>query len=158
MAAGESRRFGSPKALARWNGTTFADAVAKAMILANVFMDTQLRVADVERQGISALTLEDVRAAALVGAKIKLVARVEREDGRVRASVRPERVLPTDPLAYIDGVLNALIFTTDTLGDLMLVGVGAGPRPAGQAILSDLLWIHAYLSSEPGKAPPTLFP
>ena len=133
------------------------DAVAKAMILANVFMGTQLRVADVERQGISALTLEDVKAGALVGAKIKLVVRVEKEGGCVRASVRPERVLLTDPLAYVDGVLNALIFTTDTLGDLMLVGVGAGPKPTGQAFLSDIPWIHTHLSGEPGKAP-TFFP
>ncbi len=134
------------------------DAVAKAMILANVFLGAQLKVGEVEREGITGITPEDIRAAEKKGAKVKLVAEVARESGRVVAKVGPEEVPLTDPLAYVDGVLNAIVFSTDTLGDVMLVGEGAGGRQAAQAILSDLLWIRAYLAGSLGDRPMTLFP
>jgi len=134
------------------------DAVAKVMILANVFLSSQLTVSDVEREGITGLTLEDIRAAERENAKVKLVADIRCEGGHAKASVKPRRVSLSDPLAHVDGVLNALIFSTDTVGDVLIMGVGAGPRATGQAILSDLLWIHAYLSGDPKKAPRALFP
>ena len=134
------------------------DAVAKVMILANVFMGHQLSVSEVEREGITDLRPEELRAAARGGAKVKLVAEVRKEGGTVLASVKPRKVPSSDPLAHVDGVLNALIFSTDTVGDVLIMGVGAGPRATAQAILSDLLWIYAYTSGSPGKAPKALFP
>lgn len=127
------------------------DAAGKAVILANVLMGGTLRVADVDRTGISGLTLADVAAAKAAGERWKLVARVWREAGEAagpivadtgaRASVRPTRLPLSHPLAGVAGAVNACTFTTDLLGDVTLVGPGAGRMETGYAVLGDLLEI-----------------
>ena len=46
------------------------------------------------------------------------------------------------PLASIMGPVNAITFTTDLLGDVTIVGAGAGKIETGFSILTDLLYIH----------------
>jgi len=127
------------------------DAAGKAVILANVLMGGELRVADVDRTGISGLTLADVEAAKAAGERWKLIARVWAEAGGdasqivpgriVRASVRPTRLPLSHPLAGVSGAINACTYTTDLLGDVTLVGPGAGRMETGFAVLGDLLEI-----------------
>jgi homoserine dehydrogenase len=118
------------------------DATAKAVILANVVMDAHLGMEDVDRVGISGLTHEMITAAAAAGERWKLLARVWREGDRVRASVLPTRLPLSHPLASVGGVTNAITYTTDLLGDVTLIGPGAGGAATGFAILSDILALH----------------
>jgi homoserine dehydrogenase len=115
------------------------DAAGKAVILANVLMDAQLRPADVEREGITGVTQEAIAAAQSAGERWKLLARVWRDGDRVRASVRPTRLPTSHPLAGVGGATNAISFSTDLLGDITLIGPGAGGVATGFAILSDIL-------------------
>ena len=46
------------------------------------------------------------------------------------------------------GVLNALIIDTDALGEVTVIGPGAGGREAGFALLSDMLNIHRSLAGQ----------
>ncbi|MEM3694978.1 MAG: homoserine dehydrogenase [Candidatus Bathyarchaeia archaeon] len=124
------------------------DPVAKIIILANVVMGGSLKVKDVEREGITKITLSDIKAAKKAGERIKLIAKAWRESGKVKAKVSPEKVPLTDVLAHIEGTLNALTFNTDVLGDVTVVGRGAGGIEAGYALLSDMLAIHRYLSGK----------
>lgn len=127
------------------------DAAGKAVILANVLLGGDLRVADVDRTGISGLTLADVETAKAAGERWKLIARVWREAGEdagqirhsTRASVRPTRLPLSHPLAGVSGAINACTFSTDLLGDVTLVGPGAGRMETGYAVLGDLLEIAA---------------
>ncbi len=119
------------------------DAAGKAVILANVLMGGDLRVADVDRAGISKLTLADVAAAKTAGERWKLIARVWQEAGLTKASVQPTRLPLTHPLAGVSGAVNACTFSTDLLGDVTLVGPGAGRMETGYAVLGDLLDIAA---------------
>ena len=123
------------------------DAVAKVTILANATMGGNVKVKDVERTGITRITTADIRNAQREGKKIKLIAEAWREDGKIKAKVSPEKVPLTDILAHINGSLNALTFTTDMLGDVTVVGRGAGGIEAGYALLSDMLAINGYLST-----------
>lgn len=118
------------------------DAAAKAAILANALMGASLTPGDVEREGITGLTSDAVAAAQSAGERWKLIARVWREGEAVRASVRPLRLPLSHPLAAVAGATNAITFTTDLLGDVTLVGPGAGGVPTGFALLSDLLELH----------------
>jgi homoserine dehydrogenase len=118
------------------------DAAAKALILANVVMDARLGLQDVGRTGISGLTSEMVAAAAAAGERWKLLARVWRDGDEVRASVLPTRLPISHPLAGVGGVTNAITFTTDLLGDVTLIGPGAGGAATGFAVLSDILAMH----------------
>lgn len=118
------------------------DAAAKAAILANHFFGGGIRPDGVIRKGITGVTLEEVKGAIEKGYRIKLIARAWKDEGgAVGAEVAPTRLPASDPLANIGGVTNALTFTTDTLGEVTVVGPGAGRRATGYALLADLISI-----------------
>lgn len=117
------------------------DAAVKTVILGNLLLGGKLGMADVDCQGISRLTVEDVAAAQAEGMVWKLIGRVEKTAAEVSASVRPTRLPLSHPLATVNGPTNALTFTTDLLGDVTIVGPGAGRVQTGYALLSDLLEI-----------------
>ena len=118
------------------------DAAAKAVILANVLMDARLGLGDVERAGITTLTRDTIEAARASGERWKLIARVWRDGDKVRASVQPTRLPLSHPLASAGGATNALTLTTDLLGDVTLIGPGAGGAATGFAVISDILALH----------------
>lgn len=118
------------------------DAAGKVVILANLLMDTPLTMADVERKGITGLTLADIDEARLANERWKLIGTVEKKGDQVVASVRPLRLPAAHPLANVSGATNAITYTTDLLGDVTLVGPGAGRVETGYALLGDLLAIH----------------
>jgi homoserine dehydrogenase len=118
------------------------DAAAKALILANVLMDANLALNDVDRTGITGVTREMIAEASAASERWKLLARVRREGDQVRASVAPARLPLGHPLASVGGVTNALTITTDLLGDVTLIGPGAGGVATGFALLSDILALH----------------
>ena len=118
------------------------DPAAKVVILANLFLGAALSLAQVDRQGITQLTPADIEAARGAGERWKLVGTVEHRDGQITASLRPTRLPLAHPLASVNGAANALIFSTRLLGEVTLVGAGAGRVETGFAILSDLLAIH----------------
>jgi len=117
------------------------DALAKVIILANVLLGGDLKVQDVPRKGITGLTPEDIHRAAQAEMRWKLIGKVQRENGSVVASVAPETIPNSDPLAGIGGATNALTFTSDFLGPVTIVGPGAGRLETGYALLNDLLHI-----------------
>jgi homoserine dehydrogenase len=118
------------------------DAAGKVVILSNILMGSPLTMADVEREGITRLTPGDIQGAALRGERWKLIGTIEIEAGRVTASVRPTAIPSDHPLANVKGALNAITYTTDLLGDVTLIGAGAGRLQTGYALLNDLLAIH----------------
>ena len=124
------------------------DAVAKIVILANALMGSDVKVADVERKGITGLDISDIEEARGEGKRWKLIARAWREGNKVRAKVGPEKIGAEDFLANVGGVLNALIVDTDVLGEVTIIGPGAGGREAGFALLSDMLNIHRSLAGQ----------
>lgn len=121
------------------------DAVGKTVILANSVMGAGLKVADVEREGITRIAPKDIEAAKKQGKRIKLIAHAWREGEKVKAKVSPELVDLIDPLASVSGTTNALTFETDGLGPVTIIGKGAGGVETGHGVLSDLLAIHRSL-------------
>lgn len=117
------------------------DAGAKALILANVLMNAGLKLNDIYCEGITSLKVNDIRSALSKGKRYKLIAKGYREGDLVKVSVAPEEVPLSDPLANILGTLNAITFSTDTIGEVTIVGKGAGGREAGYALFSDLISI-----------------
>jgi homoserine dehydrogenase len=118
------------------------DAAGKVVILANLLMGARISMADVDRTGITRLTPEDITSAAASGERWKLIGKVERIEGKVVASVRPTRLPISHPLASVSGATNAITFTTELLGDVTIVGPGAGRLETGYALVGDLLAMH----------------
>jgi homoserine dehydrogenase len=124
------------------------DAAGKVVILANVLMGAALTMNDVDRQGIAKLTPADIDSARAAGERWKLIASVEKTPGgEIKASVRPTRLPVTHPLASVSGATNAVTFSTALLGDVTLIGPGAGRLATGYAILGDLLAIARSTSA-----------
>jgi homoserine dehydrogenase len=117
------------------------DAAGKLAILANLVMESPLALGDVARKGISHLTPTDVEEADASGEVWKLIGTVERTPTGVAARVEPKRVPRGHPLSGVSGATNAVTFTTDYLGDVTLVGPGAGKLETGYAMIADLLRI-----------------
>ena len=118
------------------------DALGKLLILSAAVMDTPLSPKEVACQGITHLTSDEVKQAQAEGKRWKLIARLRRLGDRLEASVSPQAIPLTDPLAGVSGVTNAITYVTDLLGEVTLVGPGAGRRETGFALLADLLAIH----------------
>ncbi len=117
------------------------DALAKVVILAKAVMGADISPDDVDRTGITGVSLGDVEAASAEGKRWKLIGRVARDGSGVKASVKPEKVELTDPLASVGGATNALTFVTDLLGEVTIVGPGAGRIETGFSLLADILAI-----------------
>ncbi len=132
------------------------DAVAKTLILAAVAFGRSLAPSQVVRRGISTLTREQVRQTDALGKRIKHVAslrllsldgtevsRAVADDGTVpillEARVEPAALPLSDPLARINGLLNAIVIQTDTPAEVTVIGPGAGRFQAGQGGLADLI-------------------
>ena len=117
------------------------DALAKVTILANVVMGENVKSSDIPCQGISHLTQDDIQKAQTEGKRWKLISSVKKSGDGIEASVAPQMVDFSHPLAEVSGSTNAITFTTDLLGDVTVVGPGAGKEPTGFALLSNLLEI-----------------
>lgn len=118
------------------------DARGKVTILANVVMDADLKIGDVSCKGITKITLDDIAKAKAENSRWKLIGSVKKEGSKIIASVAPEKLPLSHPLAGVMGATNAMTFTTDLLGDVSIVGPGAGRKETGFSILTDLLKIQ----------------
>jgi homoserine dehydrogenase len=118
------------------------DAAAKLVILGNLVMGGTLTMKDVMREGITGLTTRDIHDAAGRGECWKLIASLDWRNNKLTAQVAPKRIPMSHPLASVRGATNAVTFSTDLLGDVTIVGPGAGRLETGYAVLSDLLAIH----------------
>jgi homoserine dehydrogenase len=143
-ALAEAQRLGYAEADPTGDVEGF-DAAGKVAILANTVLGAKLGVNDVDRAGITQLTPADIESARESGERWKLIARAQRTEQGIRASVKPERLPITDPLASVSGATNAITYETDMLGPVTLVGPGAGRRATGFAILSDLLELARHI-------------
>jgi homoserine dehydrogenase len=116
------------------------DAAAKAAILANVAFGAKVVAGDVYREGISGISEQDIAVAARLGFAIKLLAVVETAtDGALAVRVHPAMVPLGHPLASVRDSFNAVFIEGDTVGQLMLLGRGAGGPPTASAVLGDLV-------------------
>ncbi|MEE9441447.1 MAG: homoserine dehydrogenase [candidate division Zixibacteria bacterium] len=117
------------------------DTLAKVTILANTVFGVKVKPQDFRCEGITNISLQDIANAKYNGKRYKLIGCVWKENGKVQASVAPEKIDMTHPLAGVMGVTNAVTITTDTLGDVTIVGPGAGKIETGYSALIDI--IHA---------------
>jgi homoserine dehydrogenase len=126
------------------------DAAAKAAILASLAFHTRVSLADVDRQGITSITAEDVAWAARTGHVVKLLAiaehRLADDDGPegVQVRVHPALVPSSHPLAGVRGAFNAVFVEAEAAGELMFYGRGAGGAPTASAVLGDLVSVARH--------------
>ena len=115
------------------------DAAVKTAALITVLMDIPVRLEDIEREGIRDLTPQALRNARRDGWPFKLVCRAQRAGGGVKASVRPEKVLSTQPMARIAGTSSYIYFETDIFPGLAITEENPGLYATAYGMLADFV-------------------
>ncbi len=116
------------------------DACRKICILASLAYGRHVPPKYVHTEGITNLTLEDVKYARAWGGVIKLIGRVKKlEDGRISAMVHPAFIKNESQLANVDDVFNGIMVRGDAIGDVVFYGRGAGKLPTASAVVADII-------------------
>src|SRR6195256_2767029 len=115
------------------------DATYKLAILASIAYEIKVRPSEIYREGIENVEPVDFRYARELGYAIKLIAHTQRHPGRVEARVHPAMIPLDHPLARVEGAENSVFVEGDLVGQVQLVGQGAGGRPTASAVVGDLI-------------------
>ena len=115
------------------------DAAAKTAALITVLMDVPIKLDQIARAGIRHLSAEAVRAARKQGRPYKLVCRAKKEGNKVTASVRPEQIPQTDPMAQIAGSSSYIYFETDIFPGLALTEENPGLYATAYGMFADFV-------------------
>ena len=115
------------------------DAAVKTAALITVLMDTPVKLDQIEREGIRELTHSAVRNAKRDGWPFKLVCRAKRTANGVEASVKPEKILSTQPMAKIKGTSSYIYFETDIFPGLAITEENPGLYATAYGLLADFV-------------------
>jgi homoserine dehydrogenase len=120
------------------------DEQRKAAILASLAAGAQVDCDDIPTEGITKVTAEDIAAAKGLGAKIKLLVNIRRDDEKVSAMVAPFLVFENCQLYHVNNVFNGILVTGNATGDVLFYGKGAGKLPTAGAVAGDIIEAAKY--------------
>lgn len=116
------------------------DACRKICILASLAFGKHVYPESVHTEGITEITLEDVKYAEAYNCVIKLIGKVKRLDnGKIDIIVAPMFVPDKSQLANIDYEFNGIMVRGDCTGDVVFYGKGAGKLPTASAVVADVV-------------------
>lgn len=115
------------------------DAAHKLALLTSLAYGTQPSFKDVYIEGIESITSEDIAAAGELGYRIKLLGTALKTDSGIEQRVHPAMIKKQSPIAEVGGVTNCVAVNGDFVGDVMLVGPGAGAGPTASSVMGDLI-------------------
>lgn len=130
------------------------DARSKLAILMRLALRVAINPDEIAPQAITAVSAVDFSYARDLRCTIRQIARAERTEGQVAATVGPMLVDLESPLAWSRGTENMVIATGQYGGDVVFSGHGAGGHPTAVAVVSDLLTLaHGSRRVEIPSAP-----
>lgn len=115
------------------------DAGHKLSLLSSIAFGTQVDFDGVELEGIQAITLEDIRQAADMGYKIKLLGVAQMTGRGLEQRMSPCLVPDTSPLGQLQGGTNMVVLEGDSVGQIVMRGPGAGSGPTASAVMGDVM-------------------
>lgn len=114
------------------------DTAHKLALLTSLAFGTIISPDDIYVEGISNISLADIRAADELGYRIKLLGVAVKTDTGIEQRVHPTMVPTSSVIAQVKGVTNAVAIETDLLGELLLSGAGAGGNATASAVIGDI--------------------
>ncbi len=114
------------------------DTAHKLALLTSIAFGTQIAPDDIYLEGISNLSIEDIRAARDLGFRIKLLGVAQKTDSGIEQRVHPTMVPIDSVIAQVDGVTNAVAIDADVVGELLMSGPGAGGDATASAVMGDI--------------------
>lgn len=152
----DGKDFGVALKEAQKNGYAEADPTAdieghdscrKIAILSSIAYNEFVDYKDINTEGISKLTLTDIKYAESLNSSIKLIAMSEKIGDKIVARVSPALVDKDNPLFNVEDVFNAIVVKGDAIGEAMFYGRGAGKLPTASAVVADVIEIVKHWGS-----------
>jgi homoserine dehydrogenase len=123
------------------------DTAHKAAILASLAYGFPVPMKALRIEGIRGLAQDEIRYAAELGYRIKLLGILRHDAAGVSVCVHPTLVSHSHMLASVSGVFNAVLVRGDIVGDTLYYGRGAGRLPTASAVLADVADVARRLAS-----------
>jgi homoserine dehydrogenase len=123
------------------------DAAQKLVLLASLAFGARIDAHAPFKQGVDSVSPLDLEYALELGYRIKHLGIAKREGDSLQLRVHPTLIPKTNALAQVDGVLNAVMINSSGVGELLLVGPGAGSRPTASAVSADIVAISRAMAS-----------
>jgi homoserine dehydrogenase len=158
----EGRPFADVLAEAQANGYAEADptfdvggfdTAHKLSLLTSLAFGAKVSFDSVYVEGIQSIAPADIRAASDLGYRIKLLGVALKTESGIEQRVHPTMVPEHSALAEVNGVSNCVSIEGDFVGDIMLVGPGAGEKPTASSVVSDIADIARGLVMPPFVRP-----
>nr|WP_301919094.1 homoserine dehydrogenase [uncultured Defluviimonas sp.] len=117
------------------------DAGHKLSLLAAIAFGTRVAFDAVELEGIGRISIDDIRRAADMGFRIKLLGVAQMTGRGLEQRMSPCLVPAESPLGQLHGGTNMVVLEGDSVGQIVLRGAGAGAGPTASAVMSDVIEI-----------------
>jgi homoserine dehydrogenase len=115
------------------------DAAAKISVLANALMSASITPLDVDRQGITHVTVADAQNAVKAGKNLKLICSAKRNGEGVKARVRLEEIERGHPFAPIRESGSILMIETDLLAPFVIAETDPTLYDTAYGVINDLM-------------------
>ncbi len=114
------------------------DTAHKLSLLTTIAFGAEIATDEIHVEGIEAITPADIQAADDLGYRIKLLGVSMKTDSGIEQRVHPAMVAKDSAIAQVSGVTNGVAIDGDFIGDLLLVGPGAGAEATASAVAADI--------------------
>ena len=129
------------------------DTAHKLAILTSLAFGTVVDAEGVSVEGLSRVQPLDLRRAAELGYRIKLLGVAQATAAGIEQRVHPTMVPKSSAIAQVMGVTNAVTVDADAVGELTLIGPGAGGEATASAVVADIADVAANMAA--GRVRPT---
>ena len=114
------------------------DTCRKICILASLAFGRHVYPEGVHTEGITKITLEDVKYCESMNSVIKLIGFAAKRGDDVAIMTCPAVINEESQLAGVNDVFNAILVRSDATGDVVFYGKGAGKLPTASAVVADI--------------------
>ena len=115
------------------------DAGHKLSLLAAIAFGTKVSFDAVELEGIGRIDIADIRHAADMGYRIKLLGVAQMTGRGLEQRMSPCLVPAGSPLGQLQGGTNMVVIEGAAVGQIVLRGAGAGEGPTASAVMGDVI-------------------
>ncbi|UMY20174.1 homoserine dehydrogenase [Methylobacterium organophilum] len=122
------------------------DTAHKLSILTSLAFGVEIDAEGVSVEGISAIQPLDLAMADELGYRIKLLGVAQLTEAGIEQRVHPTMVPKASAIAQVMGVTNAVTIDADAVGELTLIGPGAGGNATASAVVADIADVASGLN------------
>ena len=115
------------------------DTCRKICILASLAFGKHVYPDNIHTEGITKITLEDVKYCESMNSVIKLIGFASKRGQEIAVMTCPAVIGEESQLAGVNDVFNAILVRGDATGDVVFYGKGAGKLPTASAVVSDII-------------------